>query len=175
MVAALVRPPTPRSKLRADPDLGAVLEPVQRALSRERRAPAVPRLQPAEHHPEHRVVAQLAVVEQVLLAEHDAEHPLPDQRRHLVHHPLRSTAVDEAGREALDAPDRPVGRLEQQHARVRADLAAVEIRHHRTAIDPCESSASRYVLSASARSPAGTEVFVAEALADVQDPDALLW
>ena len=118
---------------------GAMLEPVERALSRERRAPAVPRLQPAKHHPEHRVVAQPVVVEQVLVAERNAEHPLPDQRRHLVDHPLRRPAVDEAGREALDEPDRPVGRPEQKPARVRGDRAAIEIRHHRTAIDPCES------------------------------------
>jgi len=90
-----------------------------------------------EHHPEHRVVAQPVVVDQVLVAERDAEHPLPDQRRHLVDHPFRRPPVGEAGREALDEPDRPVGRPEQQPAGVRGDRAAIEIRHHSAAIDPC--------------------------------------
>ena len=70
---------------------GAVFQPVERALAGERRAAPVPRLEPAEHHPEHRVVAQPVVVDQVLVTERDAEHPLPDQRRHLVDHPLRTT------------------------------------------------------------------------------------
>ena len=125
---------------------GTVLEPVERALAGERRAAAVPRLEPAERHPEHRVVAQPVVVDQVLVAERDAEHPLPDQRRHLVDHPLRRPAIREAGREALDEPDRPVGRSEQEPARVRRDRAALEIRHHRTAIDPCESHRLRATL-----------------------------
>ena len=125
---------------------GAVLEPVERALAGERRAAPVPRLQPAEHHPEHRVVAQPVVVDQVLVAERDPEYPLPDQRRHLVDNPLRRPAVGEAGREALDQPDRPVGRPEQQPARVRGDRAAIEIRHHRPAIDPCESHRLRATL-----------------------------
>ena len=125
---------------------GAVLETVQRALAGKRRAAPVPRLEPAERHPEHRIVAQPVVVDQVLVAERDAEHPLPDQCRHLVHHPVRRPAVREAGREALDQPDRPVGRSEQQPAGVRGDRTALEIRHHRTAIDPCKSHPCRATL-----------------------------
>jgi len=56
-----------------------------------------------------------------------------------VDNPLRRPAVGEAGREALDQPDRPVGRPEQQPARVRGDLAAIEIRYHRTAIDAAKA------------------------------------
>ena len=125
---------------------GTVLEPVERALAGERRAAAVPRLEPAEHHPEHRVVAQPVVVDQVLVAERDAEHPLPDPRRHLVDQPAPASGVREAGREALDEPDRPVGRSEQEPARVRRDRAALEIRHHRTAIYLCESHRLRATL-----------------------------
>ena len=117
-------------------------------------------------------MAQLVVVDQVLVAERDAEHPLPDQRRHLVHHPLRRPAVGEAGREALDQPDRPVGRPEQQPARVRGDRAAVEIRHHRAAIDPCKPIGFALHSVGIGELSCGTEVFVAEALSHVQDPDA---
>ena len=123
-----------------------VLEPVERALAGKRRAAPVSRLQSAEHHPEHRVVAQPVVVDQVLVAERDPEHPLPDQRRHLVHHPLRRPAVGEAGREALDQPDSPVGCPEQQPSRIRRNLTAIEIRHHRAAIDRCESHRLRATL-----------------------------
>ena len=66
-----------------------MLQPVQRALASERRAAPVPRLEPTKHHPEHRVVPQPVVVDQVLVAERNPEHPLPDQRRHLMHNPLR--------------------------------------------------------------------------------------
>ena len=125
---------------------GAVLETVQRALARKRRAPAVPRLEPAERHPEHRVVAQPVVVDQVLVAERDPEHPLPDQRRHLVDHPFRRPTVGEASREALDEPDRPVGRPEQQPAGVRGDRTPIEIRHHRAAIDACKPHRLRATL-----------------------------
>ena len=124
----------------------AVLEPVQRALAGKRRAPAVPRLKPVEHHPEHRVVTQPVVVDQVLVAERDPEHPLPDQRRHVMNHPFRRPTVGEAGREALDEPDRPVGRPEQQPARVRGDRTPIEIRHHRAAIDACKPHRLRATL-----------------------------
>ena len=151
----------------------AMLEPVERALAGERRAAPVPRLEPTKRHPEHRVVTQPIVVDQVLVAERDAEHPLPDQRRHLVDQPIRRPAIGEAGREALDEPDGPIGRPEQQPAGVRGDRSAFEIRHHSAAIDPFRiPSASRYTLSASGSSPDGTEVFVAEALCPLRDPDA---
>jgi hypothetical protein len=47
-------------------------------------------------------VAQLVVVDQILIAERDAEHPLADQPRHLVLHRAPPPAVDEAGGEPLD-------------------------------------------------------------------------
>jgi hypothetical protein len=123
-----------------------MLEPVQRALAGRRCAAPVPCLEPAERHPEHRVVAQPVVVDQVLVAERDAEHPLPDQRRDVVDHPIHRPPVGEAGREALDEPDRPVGRPEQQPAGVRGDRATLEIRHHRPAIGPCKSHRLRATL-----------------------------
>jgi len=91
-------------------------------------------------------VTQPIVVDQALVAERDAEHPLPDQRRHLVDQPIRRPAIGEAGREALDEPDGPIGRPEQQPAGVRGDRSAFEIRHHSAAIDPCESHRLRATL-----------------------------
>ena len=87
--------------------LGRVLEPVERALARERRQPWALRLEPSEHGAEHRVAAQVVMVDQVLVAERDGEHALADQRRQRVA-AGRIAAVGEAGGEAVDEPDRPI-------------------------------------------------------------------
>ena len=116
----------------ADPVIAAglarrrVLQPVQRALAGQRRAVGAPGLELAGQDRQHRVVAELVVVDQVLVAERDAEHALADQRRDLVLDPLRHARVAEAGGEAPDQADRPVGGAEQQRAGVRGDRAAVE-------------------------------------------------
>ena len=126
--------------------LGRVLEPVERALARQRRQPRALRLEPAEHGAEHRVAAQVVMVDQVLVAERDAEHALADQRRQLVRDPAGIAAVGEAGGEAVDEPDRPVGRAEQQRPGVRADRPAAEIRHQIAAIEPCKQHRFRATL-----------------------------
>ena len=79
---------------------------------------------------EHRVVAQLVVVVDVLVAERDADDPLPDQRRQRVHHLVLLALVDEARGDPLDQPDRAIGVPQQQPAGVRTQGAAVERGHH---------------------------------------------
>jgi hypothetical protein len=61
-----------------------------------------------------RVVAQLVVVDQILIAQGDPEHALPDQRHHLVLNQLRSTAVGKTPGKPLDQPYRPIRRPQQQ-------------------------------------------------------------
>jgi hypothetical protein len=51
-----------------------MLEPVQRALAGERGAVLASGLEPAGEGREHWVVAQLIVVDEILIAERDAEH-----------------------------------------------------------------------------------------------------
>ena len=126
--------------------LGRVLEPVERALARQRREPRALRLEPAEHGAERRVAAQVVVVDQILVAERDGEHPLADQRRQLVGDPAGIAAVAKAGREAVNEPDRPVGRAEQQRPGVRGDRPAAEIRHQIAAIEPCKQHRLRATL-----------------------------
>jgi hypothetical protein len=123
-----------------------VLKPVQRALAGERRQPRALGLQPAEHRAEHRIAAQVVVVDQVLVAERDAEHPLPEERRQLMRHPPGIAAVAEAGGEALHQPDRPIGGAEQQRAGIGADRSAVEISHQIAAIEPCKQHRFRATL-----------------------------
>jgi len=55
---------------------GGVLQPVQGALAGQWRAPGTPGLQLAGEHGQHRVVAELVVGDEVLVAERDAEYPL---------------------------------------------------------------------------------------------------
>ena len=118
--------------------LGRMLQPVERALAGERRQARPFGLEPAEHGAEHRVAAQLVMIDQILVAERDPEHPLADQRRHLMHHPLRRAAVREAGGEAIHKPDRPVRRPQEQRPGIRGDRPAAEIRHQLATIEPCK-------------------------------------
>ena len=90
-----------------------VLQPVQRALAGEGRAAGTPGLQLTRQEGQHRVMAQLVVVDQILMAEGDAEHPLADQGRHRVLDPLRRPRVLEACREAPDQADSPVRGAQQ--------------------------------------------------------------
>ena len=66
---------------------------------------------------QHRVVAQLVVVDQVLVAERDAEHPLRHHRLDRVLDLRLDATVVEAGREPRHQADRPIGRAEQQRRR----------------------------------------------------------
>ena len=113
----------------------AQFEPVQRRLARHRRAILAPRLELAGEDRHHRVMAQLIVVDQVLVAERQSEHPLADQRLDLVLDQPRAAKVAEAGGEAIDEADRPIGRAKQHRAGVRSDASAVESRRHGTSFD----------------------------------------
>lgn len=93
-----------------------------------------------------RVAAQIVMVDEVFVAERDAEHPLADQRRQIATHPARHSAVAEAGGEAVDQPDGSVGGAQQQRARIRGDRAAAEIRHHGASIDACKAHRLRATL-----------------------------
>ena len=112
-----------------------MLEPVQRALAGERRAVLAPGLELAGERRQHRVVAQLIVVDQVLVAERDAEHPLRHHRLDRVLDLRLGAAIGEAGGEPRHQADRPIGRAEQQRAGIRGDLAAIERGHHLAALD----------------------------------------
>jgi hypothetical protein len=107
-----------------------VLQAIKRALAGERGAVRALRLEPVGQQREHRVVAQLVVIIHVLVAERDADDPLPDQGRQRVHHPILLAFIDEARGDPLDQPNRAIGMPEQQPAAVRTHGAAIERRHH---------------------------------------------
>ena len=112
-----------------------MLEPVQRALARERGAVLPPSLKPAGEDREHRIVAQMIVIDQVFVAKGDAEHPLRHHGLDRVLDLRLSTAVDKTGGEPPDHTDRPIGRAEQQPASVRGVVPAIKRGHHLASID----------------------------------------
>ena len=60
--------------------LARQFEPVQRRFARHRRAILAPGLELARQHRHQRVVTKLVVIVQILVAERNAEHALPDER-----------------------------------------------------------------------------------------------
>jgi hypothetical protein len=85
-----------------------VFQPVERALAGERRAVRPLRLEPVGEQREHRIVAQLVMVVDVLVAERDTDDPLPDQSRERVHHLVLLATILKARRDPLDQANRAI-------------------------------------------------------------------
>ena len=66
-------------------------------------------LELADHGRQQRVAAQVIVVDEILVAQRQGEHPLGDQARHAVLDPVRlAVVIGEAGGELAGQADRPV-------------------------------------------------------------------
>ena len=124
----------------------AQLQPVECRLAGQRRAIRPLGFELAAQHRHHRVVAQLVVVDQILVAQRNPNHPLPDQARYRVLDQLRRAVVPEAVGKPRDQPDRPVGGAEQQRPGIRGHPAAVEPGHHRAPFDACKAKQIRATL-----------------------------
>ena len=85
----------------------AQLQPVQRRFARQGRAIRAPRFQLAGQDRHHRVMAQIVVVDQILVAQRNPKHPLPNQGGHRVLNQIRRAVVGETAGKPLDQPDRP--------------------------------------------------------------------
>jgi hypothetical protein len=103
-----------------------VLEPVERALAGERRTIPALRGELAGQGREHRIMAQLVVIDQILVAKRDPEHALGYHRCHRVLDLALVPTVVEAGREPGHEPDRAIRRAEQQRPGIGCDLAAIK-------------------------------------------------
>jgi hypothetical protein len=112
-----------------------VLEPVQRAFTGEWGTVLAPGDELAGQRRQHRIVAQLIMVDQILVAQRDPEHPLRYHRRNAVLDLRLCPAIDEAGGEPGDQADRAIGRAEQQRTGIRGHLATVESGDHPAALD----------------------------------------
>jgi hypothetical protein len=71
-------------------------------------------------------MTKLVVVDQVLVAERDADHALHDQRLDLMLDQIRVTGVRKAGGQAPGQADDAVRGAEQQRPGIRGDPPAVE-------------------------------------------------
>jgi hypothetical protein len=91
-------------------------------------------------------VAQLVVVDQVLVAQRDCEHPLPHQTGHCVLDQISGAVISKAFGKTLDQSDLPVGGAEQHRSGLRRHPAAIKSGHHRPAFDRCKSEQIRATL-----------------------------
>ena len=102
------------------------LQTVQGALARNRRAVRPLRLELAQQHRQQRVMPQMVVIVEVLVAQRQTEHPLTNQRADFVFDQLGIAMIREALRKPVDQPDRPIRRAQQQSAGIRCDRPAIE-------------------------------------------------
>ena len=84
----------------------------------------------AEQHAENGIGAQLVMVDEVFIAQRQAEHALRDQGLHFMQNVGAMAAVAKAGGEAIDESNGLVRLPEQQRPGVGGDHAAIEIRVH---------------------------------------------
>jgi hypothetical protein len=103
-----------------------VLQPVQGRLAGERRAIRAFGLQLPGQRRQHRIVAQLLVIDEVFITESDGEHPLADQRRQPVLDQVAAAIIAKTGSEPIDKPDRLLRGAQQQRAGVRRHPPGVE-------------------------------------------------
>jgi hypothetical protein len=88
-------------------------------------------------------MAQLVMVDEILLTQRDPKYPLADQGRHLVLHQLRRAMVRKTTGKPVDQSDRTIRRTQQQSTRIWGDLAAVKRRHYRASLHTCKSERYR--------------------------------
>ena len=117
------------------------------------RAIRAPGFKLAAQHRQDRVVAQLVVVDQVLIAQRNPEHPLTHQAWHLVYHQVGHTVIREAVGKALDQSDLPIGGAEQHPPGLRGHHPAVERCHHLAPFNRCKAKQIRATLCLHRDSP----------------------
>ena len=116
--------------------LRRVLQAIERALARQRFAVRPQhRVQLPRQHRKRPVLAQLVVIVEVLVAQHQAEDPLPHQRLDPVLDVARIAPVGEALGEPTHQSETAVHLPQQQRTRIRGDVAAIETGHHRTSLN----------------------------------------
>jgi hypothetical protein len=158
----------------------AQLQPVERAFPRQWCAILAAGRQLAGQHRHRRVMPQLVVIDQVLVAQRNTKHALSDQRHHFVLDQLRCSAVRKTLGKPLNQADRPVGRSQQQRTRVRGHPAAVKPGHHGTPFDGCKTKQIRATLCLHRVSPwpgfaqlgALRQIVGTTRFSQIRDPDA---
>ena len=138
--------------------LGAAqFQPIERRFAGQRRTIRPRCRQLAAQHRHHRVVAQLVVVDQILVAQRKPKHPLTHHARHRVLHQISGTVIGKTIGKALDQSDLPIGGAEQQRSGLRSHPPAVKPRHHLVPFDGCKAKQIRATLCPH-RDPPGPEI-----------------
>src|SRR5690606_25448314 len=101
---------------------------------------------------EQRLAPERVVVVHVLVAEREAEDPLPDDLPDIVLDATAVAVVHETLREALDDAPAALDPAEQQHPGVRSDLATVEIGHEFAAAGGLGAQVARATVCGQGRS-----------------------
>ena len=113
----------------------AQLQSIERRLAGNRRAIRAPRRKLAGQQRHHRIMAQLVVIVEVLIAERNREHPLTYQCRDLVLDQLGAPHVVEARCKPIHHSDRTIRGAQHQRSGIRRDQAAIKSCFHRSAVD----------------------------------------
>ncbi|ESX23341.1 hypothetical protein X765_29085 [Mesorhizobium sp. LSHC440B00] len=125
----------------------AQLQPVERRLAGNGRAFLVTaRLELAGQHRQHRIMAQLVMVVQVLVAERQREDALADKRLHLMLDRCRPAGIHETAGKAADQPDRPVRQPQQKRAGIGGDSSTVKTDYDGAPFNRCKIKPFRYTL-----------------------------
>jgi len=124
----------------------AQLQPIERRFASQRGTIGAPRFELTAQHRHHRVVPQLIVVDQVLVAKRNPQHPLSHQARHRVFHQLGHAVIGEAAGNAFDQPDLSIGGTQQHRPGLRGHRAAIKRRHHCAPFDRYKTKQIRATL-----------------------------
>jgi hypothetical protein len=116
----------------------AQLQPIECRLAGDRRTLLASRLQLARQHRHHRIVAQLLVVVEILIAQRDPEHPLSHKGHDLMLDQVRVPRVVKAPGKPVHQPDRTARRPKKQPSGIRGNHAAVECRHNLATFHGCK-------------------------------------
>jgi hypothetical protein len=98
-------------------------------------------------------VAQLVVVDQILVAQGQPKHPLTDQAPDGVLDQIGITVIGEAVGKPLDQPDLLIGGAEQHRPGLRSHRAAVKRGDHLAPFDGCKPKQIRATLCLHRDSP----------------------
>ena len=112
----------------------AQFKPVEGAFTRQRRTVPAMGAELADQRGHHRIVTQLIVVVQILIAQRNSEHTLADQRADFMLDQIRATMIGKA----IDQLDGTICGAQWQTACIARHSAAVECRRHRTRFYACK-------------------------------------
>ena len=125
---------------------GGVLQPVQGRLAGERSAIGAAGRELSAEHRQNRIMPELVMVDEVLIAERDPEDALADEGRQLMLDQVGVAGILKAGGEALDQAEGAICRPEQQRPGIGGDRPACERGHHRAPLDRCKQERIRVTL-----------------------------